>query len=80
MPRHGGIPVALRPARTRSLVVRLAAVAVAISFGAFAATARAAGPVGSSPPVIGGKTVDGKRLQAAARSWSGAKPNAIAYQ
>ncbi len=71
--------MALLVARTRRMLGAPAVLACAISFGVLAASAHAAGPAPGTPPSIGGKAVDGKRLKAAAGSWSGAKPISYAY-
>ncbi len=66
--------MALRAARTRSLVAVLVyAIPLLV-----AASAQAA-PLAGAPPSIAGKAVDGKRLKASTGSWSGAKPFSYSY-
>ncbi len=63
------------------LVRVLATASIALVGGATANAQPPTGaPVMSSPPVLKGSSVDGKKLKVAAGSWSGAKPLTYAYK
>jgi hypothetical protein len=69
------------PLRTREGLRRFAARAAMIAALALSVTAAAgaqaasAAPVNLSPPIVKGKTTDGKKLIASPGSWSGGKPS-----